>query len=112
MKFHLQRVVGNAILTCEEFYTVLCQTEAVLNSQLVTTLTDGPEDIAVLTRHHFLVGTSLVAVPDRNLADVKSSRLSRREHVQQLSQHLCKASSTDYLHQPQQIHKWKKAQPN
>jgi hypothetical protein len=48
MKFHLRRVVGNAKLTFEEFYTLLCQVEAVLNSRPTCPLTNNPDNLQVL----------------------------------------------------------------
>ena len=59
-----------------------------------------------------VVGTSLLAPPDRNLIDLSSNHLSRWLHVQQMFQRLWKCWSHDYLHQLQQRNKWKDIQPN
>ncbi|GFX76741.1 integrase catalytic domain-containing protein [Trichonephila clavipes] len=48
-KFHLKRVVGNAHLTLEEFITILCEIEAVLNSRPLTPLTSNFDDFETLT---------------------------------------------------------------
>jgi len=102
MKFHLRRVVGNAKLTYEEFNTLLCQIEALLNSRPICLLNNNPDDFQVLTTGHFLIGTSMLALPDHTAVDVPSNRLSRWSHVQQMIQHLWKCWSHDYLHQLQQ----------
>ena len=86
MKFHLHRVVGNAKLTCEKFYALLCQVEAVLNSIPLCPLSNGPDNLQVLTPGHFLIGTSLLALPDYHLIDLSSNCLSRWSHVQQMVQ--------------------------
>ena len=109
MKFHLWRVVGNAKLTYEEFNTLLCQIEALLNS---CPLNNNPDDLQVLTPGHFLIGTSMLSLPDHNVVDVPSNRLSRWSHFQQMIQHLWKHWSHDYLHQLQQRTKWKEVKPN
>ena len=70
MKFHLRRVVGNAKFNFEEFYTLLCQVEAVLNSRPLCPLSNDPDNLQVLTPGHFLIGTSLLAPPDYNLIDI------------------------------------------
>jgi len=70
MKFHLHRVVGNVKLTVEEFYTLLCQVEAVLNSRPLCQLSNEPDNLQVLTPGHFLISTSLLALPDHNLIDL------------------------------------------
>jgi hypothetical protein len=90
IKFHLRRVVGNAKLTFEELYTLLCQVEAVLNSQPLCPLSNSPDNLEVLTPGHFLIGTSLLALPDHNLIDLASNHLSRWLHVQQMVQRLWK----------------------
>jgi hypothetical protein len=90
MKFHLHQVAGNAELTFEEFCTLLCQTEAVLNSRPICPLSNNPDNLQVLTPGHFLIGTSLLALPDQNLIDLPSNRLSRWSHVQQMVQRLWK----------------------
>ncbi|GFV95757.1 uncharacterized protein TNCV_1728071 [Trichonephila clavipes] len=71
-KFHLKRVVGNAHLTLEEFITILCEIEAVLNSRPLTPLTSNFDDFETLTPGHFLVGT-LVLIKDENLPSTKWS---------------------------------------
>jgi hypothetical protein len=97
MKFHLRRVVGTAKLTSEEFYTLLCQEEAVLNSRPICPLSNNPNNLQVLTPGHFLIGTSLLAPPDHNLIDLPSNHLSRWSYVQQMVQQLWKCWSHDYL---------------
>ena len=96
MKFHLRRVVGNAKLTFEEFYTLLCEVEAVLNSRPICPLSKNPDNPQVLTPGHFLIGTSLLALPDHNLVYLASNRLSRWLHIQQMVQRLWKCWSHDY----------------
>jgi hypothetical protein len=111
MKLYLRRVVGNAKLNFEERYTLLCQVEAVLNSRPLCPLSNNPENLEVLTPGHFLIGTSLLALPDHNLKNLASNRFSRWLHVQQMVR-LWKCWSHDYLQQLQQRTKWKDVQPN
>jgi hypothetical protein len=84
MKCYLRRVAGNAKLTFEEFCSLLCQAEAVLNSRPICPLSNNPDNLQVLTTGHFLIGTSLLALPDQSLIDLPSNRLSRWSHVQQI----------------------------
>ena len=112
MKFHLRRVARNVKLTFEEFYTLICRVEAVLNSRLLCPMPNNPDNLQVLTPGHFLIGTSLLAPPDQNLIDLPSNRLSRWSHVQQIVQQLWKFWSHDYLHQLQHRNKWKDIQAN
>ena len=62
-KFHLRRVVGEAILTYEEFSTLLIQIESVLNSRPMCPISDDPNDISALTPGHFLTCGPLNSVP-------------------------------------------------
>jgi hypothetical protein len=75
-------------------------------------LSNNPDNLHVLTPGHFLIGTSLLALPDHNLLDVPSNRLSKWLCVQQMIQQLWKHWSHDYLHQLQQRNKLKNFQPN
>uniref|UniRef100_A0ABD2XQ69 Integrase catalytic domain-containing protein n=1 Tax=Trichogramma kaykai TaxID=54128 RepID=A0ABD2XQ69_9HYME len=78
-KHHLKRVIGEAVLTFEEFSTLLAQIEACLNPRPLQPLTDDPSDLTPLTPAHFFLGTSLSTLPEPSTLDVPISRLSRMQ---------------------------------
>ncbi|GFX76541.1 integrase catalytic domain-containing protein [Trichonephila clavipes] len=95
LKHHLKRVIGNSILSHEEFLTLVVQSEAVLNSRPICPLSNDPNDVETLTPAQFLVGSSLVA-----------DRLSRWQLVQKMIQHFWRKWSSEYLNRLQQRPKW------
>jgi Family of unknown function (DUF5641)/Integrase zinc binding domain len=101
MKQLLKRVIGPSLLIYEQFTTVLCKVEAVLNSRPLTPLSNDPNDFRILTPGHFLIGRPLVAVPDRNVEDVATNRLSRWEGLQKMQQAFWSLWSREYLNQLQ-----------
>lgn len=101
-KYHIVRVLGESLLTFEEFYTVLKKVEAMLNSRPLTPETDDPTDLRVLTPGHFLVGRPLISKPEEDIADISAHRLTRWRRLQSFSQQLWKRLSNEYVHQLQQ----------
>lgn len=112
MKFHMKRIIGNSVLTYEEFSTVLAQIEACLNSRPLCPLSSDPSDLAVLTPGHFLIGAPLTDIPERDISDVPISRLKRWQLTQRVFQHFWKRWSQEYLSSLQQRFKWCKREPN
>jgi hypothetical protein len=112
MKHHLKRTVENRKLTSEEFLTLLTQVEAALNSRPLTQMSTDPNDFGVLTPGHFLVGDSLVALPQDDLTHLSPNRLTRWQEVQQMYQHIWRRFESELL-SPQHLHyKWPEVQPN
>lgn len=106
IKFHLKRV-ANQNLTYEEFYTLLTQIEAVLNSRPLFAMSIDPNDLEALTPGHLLIGEPLISVPDINLQDVPIKYLSRYQHLCKITRDFWSRWSKDYLNQLQQRNKWK-----
>ncbi|GJQ69610.1 hypothetical protein Trydic_g6703 [Trypoxylus dichotomus] len=66
-KFHMKRVIGKVILNYDEFFTVIAQIEAVLNSRPLAPLTNDPKDFIALSPSHFLIGDYLTAIPEEEV---------------------------------------------
>ncbi|XP_017470100.1 PREDICTED: uncharacterized protein LOC108361848 [Rhagoletis zephyria] len=58
----------NARLTYEELTTVLVEIEAVLNSRPISPLSSDPSDYEALTPGHFITGSALKSLPEREVA--------------------------------------------
>ncbi|GFT37617.1 integrase catalytic domain-containing protein [Trichonephila clavipes] len=78
------------------------QIEAILNSRPICPLSNDPNDVETLTPAHFLVGSSLVTVPDPNYTEIHMNRLSRWQLVQRMNQHFWRKWSSEYLNRLQQ----------
>jgi len=108
VKTHLNKLLGNAILTYEELNTVLVRIEACLNSRPLTPLSSDPSDLSPLTPGHFLVGSSLISLPEPDYTTTPLNRLTRWRRVSHLLQEFWRRWSKDYLVQLQQRSKWEK----
>lgn len=110
-KFHLKRVIGNSTLTYEELTTVLTQIEACLNSRPLSMLPNHHDEPAALTPGHFLIGESLVIVPERNYEQGNVSSLRRWQMTQRMVQDFWRRWSNEYLVHCLQRYKWSKLTP-
>jgi len=112
MKYYLKRSSDAAHYTIEEYQTLLCQIEAILNSRPLTPLSNDPNDLRVLTPGDFLIGEPLTTIPEVDLTDVQINRLSRWQVITQQRQLFWNRWSREYLHTLQKRPKWAKKQEN
>ncbi|OXA47089.1 LINE-1 retrotransposable element ORF2 protein [Folsomia candida] len=112
VKFHLRRVMGTQRLTFEEMTTITSQIESILNSRPLTPESNNPDDYNALTPGHFLIGAPLNSIPEPTLEDIKISRLSRWQLLQQMVESFWKRWSNEYLTRLQQRPKWMSKSPN
>lgn len=107
-KHHLLRVMHNSRFTFEELATVLTQIEACLNSRPISEMSNDINDTAALTPGHFLIGSALKMIPERNIVDTRSSALTRWQQVQQRVQSFWKIWRQEFYGRLQQREKWHK----
>jgi hypothetical protein len=100
------RVLGDQKQPYDDMHTLLAQIECCLNSRPLVKLTDDPLDLEALTPGHFLVGTSLKAVPDRNYENIACNRLTMWQQTQKRFQQIWKRWHVEYLHTLQTRTKW------
>ncbi|XP_060524303.1 uncharacterized protein LOC132700786 [Cylas formicarius] len=107
-KTHITKIIGEQLLTYEEFYTVLTQVEAVLNSRPLCAMSSDPNDLSSLTPGHFLSLAPLSAIPDHDLTCVPMNRLDWWQLLTKMHQSFWKRWHMEYLHSLQQRAKWDK----
>ncbi|XP_051171022.1 uncharacterized protein LOC127287913 [Leptopilina boulardi] len=107
VKGHLKRILTDASLVYEDFYSVLVQVEACVNSRPLSPLSDDPNDLLPLTPAHFLLGETLLAVPDPDLSHISENRLSKFQRMQMMVQHFWKRWSAEYIAELQVRAKWR-----
>jgi hypothetical protein len=101
VKRHLRRILGDASITYEEFYTLLTRIEACLNSRPLIPLSQDPNDLEALTPGHFLIGAPLTAPYESDVTDRNTNGLTRWQRITQLQQHFWKMWQKEYLSQLQ-----------
>lgn len=102
----MKRVVGNQRFTYEEFETIVIQIEGILNSRPLTPLSNDLESYEVLTPGHFLIGRSIIALPEPALIDLNMNRLDRWQKTSRVVQTIWKRWKNEYLNTLQQRSKW------
>ncbi|KAL0829566.1 hypothetical protein ABMA28_003077 [Loxostege sticticalis] len=107
-KYHLKRVVGNAVLTYEELNTVIIQIEGILNSRPLTALpTTDLHEMPYLTPGHFLTGAPITSYPEEDYTNVPCNRLKFWKQCTQMVQQFWKQWHKQYLVQLQSRPKWR-----
>jgi hypothetical protein len=76
-KHHLTRVIKNSRLTIEELRILICQIEVCLNSHPLTPLSYNPLDLEHITPAYFLIGKSMLLVPEADLSNENINTLRR-----------------------------------
>ncbi|XP_025830426.1 uncharacterized protein LOC108738361 [Agrilus planipennis] len=110
-KHHMIRVVSDLLFTFEELNTFVIEVEAILNSRLITPISNDPNDPAPLTPGHFLIGDSLTSLPEADICSISSNRLSHWQHIQKVRQHFWNRWYKEYLNELNIHHKWTAGKP-
>lgn len=108
-KKHLTRIVGTNSIYYDQFHTLLVHVEACMNSRPLVALHDTLDDHLALSPADFLVGRSIVAVPDKPVLDIPTNRLTYWHQLRQMQQHFWRQWHREYLGTLQQRSKWHKA---
>ena len=82
-KHHFRRIVGNELLTFEQF-NIIIKIESVLNSRPLTPISTDVKDLLALIPGDFLIDNSLRSLRKRDFGDTPSNWFSRWQHIQQI----------------------------
>lgn len=100
-KHHLLRSIGTTSISYENMLTLLAQIELCLNSRPLIPMSEDPCDLEVLTPRHFLVGSSMQAVPDIDYSSIAPNRLKEFQLVQRNVRCIWQRWQKEYVQQLQ-----------
>ena len=107
MKFFMKRVSGTTTLNYEEFNTLLCRIEGILNSRPLHPISAAPEDNAALTACHFIAQRGFRNCVLDSAEPAVSAITKQWLQVRQLQQQFWTRFHREYLHHLQKRYKWK-----
>ena len=105
-KRHLYRVLGETMLTYEQFNTCIIEIESILNSRPLTPISSDPNDLIALTPSYFLIGDISKELPEYDLRYTPVSKLSMWQRIQHIKQHFWKRWHKEYLNELRTRSKW------
>ncbi|XP_055632433.1 uncharacterized protein LOC129772926 [Toxorhynchites rutilus septentrionalis] len=100
-KKHLFRQLGASRLSFEDMSTILTQIESQMNSRPLVPLSEDPNDLSALTPAHFLIGTTMHALPDPDLHHIPTNRLDHYQHLQMYTQKFWDHWKREYIQELQ-----------
>ena len=110
LKKPLKIVLGKAMLSYVEMYTVLTDIECAINQRPLTYQGSDPKDLSAITPAHLALGRSLSSLP--NFSEKETSIQVRYKYLQRLQDHFWKRWSKQYLPQLQTRQKWRVKMPS
>lgn len=111
-KGHLTRTLFNTRLTYEELTTAMVEIEAILNSRPISPLSSDPSDFEALTPGHFLIGSAIRALPERDVSTKEIDNLQYWARISAIKQQFWKKWFHDYINELQTRNKWTISNPN
>ncbi|XP_012162778.1 uncharacterized protein LOC101451847 [Ceratitis capitata] len=102
----LNRTLANTRLTFEELSTVAVEVEAILNSRPLSPMSSDPNDIDALTPAHFLVGSSLRALPEQSFENRNMSNTDRYDMITAIQQRIWRRWQAEYVNELRSRVKW------
>lgn len=108
----LKRKLGNCRMTYTELYTLLCQIESILNSRPLCAVSDLPDDLNYLSPGHFIIGSTLLDIPEPNFANISDNKLTNWQKLTNIKQQFWKDFYKSYLSELQTRQKWFKESRN
>jgi hypothetical protein len=106
VKRHLYKTLNSQLLDYESLYTILCKIESCVNSRPLYSLSDDPQDMNALTPGHFLIGQSLIALPEKEESHSPNGLKLYRKLIS-MFQLFWQRWKKDYLQCLQNRYKWR-----
>ena len=112
VKRAMKTVINDQVMPEETLHTVLVETEAVLNSRPLTSVSDDLNDYEALTPNHFLIGRASPNSPPGQFEEREVNSRKRWRMAQALADMLWRRWRKEYLPSLTTRSKWNKEQRN